>query len=280
MSDSLWILFTAILVALVCAIPGSLLMLRKQSLMGDAISHAVLPGIFLAFAASGTRSPLALLPGAALSGWLAAQVSGWLIQKKGIGSEAALGLTFTFMFAIGVILISALARQTDLDVDCVLFGDIVWTPLERWIWNGRDLGPVAVWALGLGVVLFAGLLSIGWKAWQLTTFDPAFAQSCGYSLLGWQSLLMAMVSIACVLSFRSVGSVLVIALLSVPAATASLYARNLKSQILHSCLWACLSALLGWAIAMPANLSVSGAMALASGGVFLGVFLIRKILLG
>jgi manganese/zinc/iron transport system permease protein len=277
MSDSIWILLTACLVAIVCAIPGSILMLRKQSLMGDAISHAVLPGIFLAFMASSSRTPLVLLPGAALSGWLTAQVSAWLIQKKGIGSEAALGLTFTTMFAIGVILISAFARQTDLDVDCVLFGDIVWTPLERLQWNSIDLGPVAFWSLSVGLILFVGFIWLGWRAWQLTTFDPAFAQSLGYSLYAWQSLLLGMVSIACVLSFRSVGSVLVIAFLSVPAATASLYARTLKAQILHACLWACLSALLGWAIALPLDLSISGAMACASAIVFLAVWTARKI---
>lgn len=279
MTDSLWILVTAILVALVCALPGSLLMLRRQSLMGDAISHSVLPGIFLAFLFSGDRSPLFLLPGAALSGWAVAQISSWLIHKRNLSSDAALGLSFTFLFAVGVILISAFARQTDLDVDCVLFGDIVWTPLERWSPGGLDLGPLAAWTLGLGWVVLILLLILGWKGWQFTTFDAEYSAAAGFAPFVWQSVLMGMVSLASVLSFRSVGSVLVIALLSVPAATAALYVRSLKAQLIHASLWASVSAAAGWAVALPLDVSVSGAMALCSGLCFALVW-VGKSLLG
>lgn len=279
MMDALWILITACLVAVVCALPGSLLMLKRQSLMGDAIAHAALPGVFLAFFFSGDRSAAYLIPGAALSGWGAAQLSSWLIRKQNLGSDAALGLVFTFLFAVGVILISFFARQIDLDLDCVLYGDIVWIPLERFYVDTKDMGPLAVWILSGTLLLFCLMLWKGWKGWYLTTFDPLFAQAIGFNMGAWNSLLMGMVSLATVVCFRSVGSVLVIAFLSVPAATAALYVRQLKTQLIHACLWGVLSAFLGWVLALPLNISVAGGMACASAFCFIGVwFFTRKFL--
>jgi manganese/zinc/iron transport system permease protein len=272
MSDALWILITACLVALVCAIPGSLLMLKRQAMMGDAIAHAVLPGVFLAFWFSGDRSVAYLIPGAALGGWAAAQWSTWLMHRQHLASDSAMGLVFTFLFATGIILISAFAKQIDLDLDCVLFGDIVWAPLDRLYIGSTDLGPISVWLLGGTLGLFILTLYVGWRGWLLTTFDVAFAQSLGYKIGSWNSMLMAMVSLATVVCFHSVGSVLVIALLSVPAATASLYVRSLGAQLFHACLWGAISALLGWALALPLNISVSGAMACASAFCFSGVW--------
>lgn len=273
MSDALWIILTACLVAVVCALPGTLLMLRRQALLGDAISHAVLPGIFLAYFAGAGQSPVALLPGAAFSGWLAAQWIGWLSTRRFLSSDSATGLVFTFLFAIGVILISAFAGQTDLDQDCVLFGDIIWVPLERWSTaTGIDLGPVSFWILMVTLVLFLFLLVMGFSYWKFSTFDPVSAAASGISLVFWQSLLMGMVSLSSVVSFRAVGAVLVIAFLSVPPAIASLYCKSLRALLIHSCFWACVAVISGWFVADTLNVSVSGTMAVMCGIWFLLVY--------
>jgi len=276
--DALWIIIAGCLVAWVCALPGSLLMLRKQALLGDAISHAVLPGIFLAYYFSSGTHPVFLLPGAAFSGWIAAQAIAWLSRNKRLSSDAATGLIFTFLFAIGVICISAFAHQTDLDQDCVLFGDILWVPLDRWISDsGQDLGPVAVWILAFALVCFILILILFFRQWKITTLDEVFAQSSGFKTGFWQSLLMGLVSISAVVSFRSVGVVLVIAFLAVPAATAALYVKSLTRQLTDSCFWGTLSVLSGWYIGSAWNLSVSGTMAFMTGVWFCIVFILSRL---
>lgn len=273
MNDQLWILFTGILVAIAGALPGSLLMLRRQALMGDAISHAVLPGIFLAYWLGGGSHSWIFLPGAALSGWIAAQSISWLSKDKRLTSDASTGLVFTFLFALGVILISAFSRQTDLDQECVLFGDILWVPLEVWrTESGMYLGPQAVWILLVSIFIFILIITIGFKGWMLTTFDPVYAQIAGYSVPVWSAILMGMTSLSSVSAFRSVGAVLVIAFLAVPAATAALYTRSLSRQLIDSCLWGSLSAISGWGIALYWDVSISGMMAVMTGCWFMLVW--------
>jgi manganese/zinc/iron transport system permease protein len=278
MSDQLWILCTGMLVAIVCALPGSLLMLRRQALMGDAIAHAVLPGIFLAYWVSGGADSLIFLPGAAISGWVAAQAIAWLSKDNRLSSDASTGLVFTFLFAVGVILISAFSRQTDLDQECVLFGDIIWVPLEVFrTEQGLSLGPQAVWILSITLVLFLAVIFIGFKGWMLTSFDPVFAQVAGYRVWLWSAVLMAMTSLSSVAAFRSVGAVLVIAFLAVPPAIAALYTKSLRRQLWDSCFWGSISTVSGWGLALYWDVSISGMMAVMTGVWFLIVWSFLRI---
>ncbi|HOY50067.1 MAG TPA: metal ABC transporter permease, partial [Flavobacteriales bacterium] len=140
--NDFWIVLTASLISLCCVIPGTFLVLRRMAMFGDAISHAVLPGLVIAYMISGSRASMYMLPGAAASGLLVTFLIEWVNKRMRIQSDAAIGLIYTFLFAIGVILISAYTAQTDLDQDCVLYGEIAYVPFDLLISDaGNSLGP-------------------------------------------------------------------------------------------------------------------------------------------
>ncbi|MEM6631007.1 MAG: metal ABC transporter permease [Bacteroidota bacterium] len=267
--DAFWIILTGSLVAGCCAILGSFLVLRKMAMIGDAISHAVLPGIVIAYLLAQTRSTWPMLIGAASFGVLTAVLIEWLNRKARLQSDAAIGLAFTFMFAIGVILISAYAGQVDLDQDCVLYGEIAYVPLDNWILaDGTNLGPNPVWQLSGVFLLVLGFLLIGFKALKVTSFDPTLATALGISTSIWHYALMGMVSLTTVFSFESVGAILVVGFLIIPAATAYLLTYNLKQMIGLAVLIGVLSSILGYYVAVVLNGSIAGAITTVMGALF------------
>ncbi len=125
-----WIAVTGMLCAISCAIPGSFLVIRKMSMMGDAISHAVLPGLAVAFFVTGERDSFPMFIGAAVVGILTALFTQWISKFGQVDRGAAMGIVFTTLFAIGLILIVQAADHVDLDPSCVLYGAIELTPLD------------------------------------------------------------------------------------------------------------------------------------------------------
>lgn len=279
--DAFWIILTGALVAISCGLLGSFLLLRQMAMVGDAISHAVLPGIVIAFLWSGSRESLPMLIGAAALGVVATIIIEWLQRVGRVAADASIGLSYTTLFAIGIILISLFARQVDLDQDCVLYGEIAYVPLDLWLLdNGLSLGPRAVWILGGALALITAFIAIGYKGLQLTSFDPAYAASLGISTVFWHYALMGAVSVATVVSFESVGAILVVAFLIVPPATAYLLTDRLPVMLALSVLFGLLSAVLGYALAVAANGSVAGAMSVAAGIWFALALLVRKYVPG
>lgn len=275
---------SGLLAALTCALLGNFLVLRRLSLMGDAISHSVLPGLVAAFVLSGTRSSGAMFIGAAAAGVLTA-VLVEVIKKLGrVEPGAAMGVVFSILFALGVLLIEQFARQVDLDADCVLHGQLeslVWFAApETWgdAFKAESLRgiPREVWTqLGMfvGAAVFVFLL---FKELRIASFDPGLATSLGINASAMHFALMVVVAAATVSSFEAVGSILVIAMLICPAATARLCTDRLSTQIWISLAAGVLSTLAGYLGAsvipglfdMPA-VSAAGSMAVAS-GVLLG----------
>src|SRR3990170_8563959 len=144
--NDLYIILTAALVSTSCALLGCFLVLRKMAMVGDAISHAVLPGIVLAFLISGSRDSITMLVGAGLIGIVTTFLIEFLHKKAKLQTDASIGVTFTWLFAVGVVLISLFAGQVDLDQDCVLYGEIAYVPLDLWITgNGTIMGPRALY---------------------------------------------------------------------------------------------------------------------------------------
>src|SRR3989338_7775031 len=232
MTASFWIIMTGILASASCGMLGSFLVLRRMSMLGDAISHAVLPGIALAFLISNSRHPIPMLLGAAACGLLTAFVTELLHRTVRLQQDASIGVTFTWLFAVGVILISLFAGQVDLDQECVLYGEIAYVPWDLWIVNGISYGPRAVWILG-GVFLVDLLFVwLCYKELKLTAFDPELAESLGISPRLFHYLLMAAVSLTTVAAFESVGAILVVAMLIAPAATAYLLTDRLSWMLL------------------------------------------------
>lgn len=277
-------MLAGLLASVVCAILGSLLVLRRESLMGDAISHAVLPGLVIAFLLAGTRNTGAMFLGAAGAGVATAALIELVRKSARVEPGAAMGVIFSVLFALGVLLIEqAAARNVDLDASCVLYGQIetlFWLPpAEAPAWSGAWLAsiPRQVWTLGgmlALTLLFVGALD---KELRAVCFDPAHASSQGIPPGAMHLLMMVLVAGATVAAFEAVGSILVIAMLIVPAATARLLTDRYARQLALSVAIASFNAVAGYACGAwlaerlglgPVN--IAGSITVVSGLVFVG----------
>jgi manganese/zinc/iron transport system permease protein len=272
-ADSLWVMLIGSLVGASCALVGSFLILRRLSMLGDAISHAVLPGIVFAFLLTGSRNIFPMLIGAGALGLITAFLTDTLHRYGKLQTDASIGVTFTWLFAVGVILVSRFAGQVDLDTDCVLYGEIIFAPFDVLIIGDNEYGPRAVWMLG-GVTL-ANLLFVvfGYKQLKVCAFDPELAASLGINVALWHYLLMGFVSMTTVGAFESVGAILVVAMLIVPPNIAYLLTDRLGVMIGLAVFFGVLSAVLGYWVAYVLDASVAGAMASVSGLLFVIVAL-------
>lgn len=272
--DAFWIILTGSFVSISCGLLGGYLVLRKMAMVGDAISHAVLPGIVIAFLISGQRDSLTMLIGAGSIGVLTTFLIEFFHKKGNLQSDASIGVTFTWLFALGIILISAYAGQVDLDQDCVLHGEIAYVPIDLWITDsGKIMGPRAVFITGAVMIIVITFIAVGYKELFLTTFDPAFAAAIGVSTALWHYLLMGAVSLATVASFESVGAILVVALLIAPPATAYLLTEKfLPMMIITVILGVCVS-VFGYYLAVGIDGSIAGAMSTVAGFLFAMAFL-------
>lgn len=267
--NDFYIILTASLVASSCALLGCFLILRKMAMVGDAISHAVLPGIVLAFLFSGSRDSVTMLIGAGVIGIFTTFLIEFFHKKAKLQTDAAIGVTFTWLFAVGVVLISIFAGKVDLDQDCVLYGEIAYVPLDLIITDsGINLGPKAIYVMAFVLVLIILFIVIGYKELFLTTFDPAYATAIGISTTLWHYLLMGAVSVTTVSSFESVGAILVVALLIAPAATAYLLTDNFKWMLVLACLSGVIASVSGYYFAVWLDGSIAGAIAAMSGVIF------------
>ena len=238
-------------------------------MVGDAISHAVLPGIVLAFLISGSRDSVTMLIGAGLIGIFTTFLIEFFHKKAKLQTDAAIGVTFTWLFAVGVVLISLFAGKVDLDQDCVLYGEIAYVPLDIIITDdGVNLGPRALYIMGIILVVILIFIKVGYKELFLTTFDPAYASAIGISTTLWHYLLMGAVSVTTVASFESVGAILVVALLIGPAATAYLLTDNFKLMLLISCGAGVLASISGYYLAVWLDGSIAGAIGAMCGVIF------------
>lgn len=270
-----WIILTGSLVASCCSLLGCFLLLRKMSMVGDAISHAVLPGIVIAFLLSGNREPLTMLLGAGSVGLFTTFLIEYVHRKANLQTDASIGVSFTLLFAIGIILISVFANQVDIDQDCVLYGEIAYVPIDLWISDsGTILGPRAVYIVGTVLLVVATFIWLGYRPLVLSTFDATFATAIGISTSLWHYLLMGAVSLTTVASFELVGAILVVAFLVGPPATAYLLTRQLKYMLLFSVLCSIFTAFAGYWMAYWLNASIAGCMATVMGLLFLSSYLI------
>jgi len=272
--DAFYIIVTGAIVAITCGILGCFLMLRKMSMVGDAISHAVLPGIVIAFLISGNRDSVAMLLGAGIIGVMTTFLIEFFHRKGNLQADASIGVTFTWLFALGVILISVYAGEVDLDQDCVLYGEIAYVPLDLWITpSGLIIGPRILYVSAFVLFLVIAFVIIGFKELHLTTFDPAFASAIGISTVTWHYLLMGAVSLTTVASFESVGAILVVALLIAPPATAYLLTHDFKVMIFLTALIGAIVSYLGYYLAVWVDGSIAGAMSTVAGVLFVFAFL-------
>lgn len=268
-----WTILVGVLAGVGCSLVGCFLVLRKMSLLGDAISHAVLPGIALGFLLSGKIAGPAIVLGAMVMGLLTAYLTQALSRAVNVAEDASLGVVFTTLFALGVVLISVKARSVDLDPGCVLYGLIEFTPFDTMPLIGFEV-PAAVITLGCTLLMIVLAIAVCWKELKLVAFDPQLATSLGYPASTLHYFLMALTAGITVAAFEAVGSILVVAMLIVPAATAQLLTDRLRNMLILASLLATLAAVFGYLGAMHWNTSVAGMMAVVSGGLFLGSLLL------
>lgn len=270
------IIFTASLIAISCGLLGVFMMLRKMSMTGDAISHAVLPGIVIGFFVSGSQRGLEVIVGAGILGILATLLIDWLRQKARVQLDASIGITFTLLFAIGIILINLLAYKVDLDQECVLYGEIAYLPIDLWISDsGFNFGPRITYLAVLNVALVGAFITLLFKELSLTSFDENFSTVIGLPTKGINLALMSMVSYTTVSSFEAVGAILVVALLVVPPATAFLWTKKLMPLIKLTSALGILIALSGYYLAYLVDSSIAGMMVAVSGLLFFASVIIK-----
>ena len=269
-----WIIAAAVLCAIASALLGPFLVLRRMSMMGDAISHAVLPGLAVAFIVTNSRASLPMFLGAAVVGILTALFTEWVRGYGKVDEGASMGVVFTALFALGLLLVVQAADKVDLDPGCVLYGAIELTPLDTTRFAGREIPRVV---LTLGSVCLLNLICVTafYKELKISSFDPALATTLGINARFMHYLLMTLVAITAVASFESVGNILVVAMLIVPAAAAYMLTDRLLVMIVLTVIFGVLAAVLGHlgAIAVPAafgygSTNTAGMIALASGCLF------------
>ncbi len=241
-------------------------------MMADAISHTVLLGIVVAFLITRELSGPHMLIGAIIAGLLTAVLVQWF-HSRGVQQDASIGVVFTTLFAIGVILIATRVGNAHLDTKHALMGEITFVP-----WNVMHvplLGEVPKATFMLGVVLLIVVIVIAffYKEWKITSFDPALAASIGIPVVLMHYVFMSLVSITTVASFDAVGAIMVVAMLITPAAASYLWTDKLSTMIVLSGAFGILSAFMGYYIAVWLDTSISGSMAFATGIVFIVSFL-------
>ena len=277
------------LAAMLCALPGNFLLLRGQSLLGDAVSHVVLPGVVAAFLLSGAISTGPMLLGAGAAALTAAALIEAVRRVGRVEPGAAMGVVFTAMFAAGVLALElADLGGVHLDVEHALYGNLeslIWLDAQDW---GSLLDPAALAGLppqmprlAAALALVAVMTAVFWRPLALACFDPGFARAAGARPATVGAGLTAATALAAVAAFDAVGSVIVIAMFVCPPAAARLMTDRLGAQVAWSLGFALASALLGYALAgwapplvgLPGAVSAAGMIATVAGLILLGVCL-------
>jgi len=271
---SLTPLLIGCLAAVACALPGNFLILRRQALIGDAISHVVLPGIVVAFLLTGTISATAMMLGAAAAAVIAVAMIEGIRRFGHIEPGAAMGVVFTTMFAGGVLLLELSDTSgVHLDVEHALYGNLeslIWLDAIGWssLLDVQALKglPPELFRITVVVALIGILLALFWRPLAISTFDEGFAASLGLPVTVISLGLVIASALAAVAAFDAVGSIIVIAMFICPPAAARLMTNRLGAQIAWSVAFALLSAILGYVLAGYGPLWIGGTNAVSAAG--------------
>lgn len=271
---SLTPMLIGIFAAVACALPGNFLLLRRQALIGDAISHVVLPGIVVAFLISGTIAAWPMMLGAAGAALVAVVLIEAIRRLGRIEPGAAMGVVFTTMFAGGVLLLEQTDTSTvHLDVEHALYGNLeslIWLDATGWssLWDLEALRhlPVELPRMALTLVAVCLFIALFWRALKISTFDEGFARTMGIRTNALGLGLVITAAVAAVAAFDAVGSIIVIAMFICPPAAARMMTNHLEGQISWSVAFAILSAVLGYVLAGYGPLWLGGADAVSAAG--------------
>ncbi len=275
-SITVWIVLMGFFVTAACGLVGNYLLLRRMALVGDAISHSILPGLVVAFVIFKTTATWVAFGGALAAGLLTVVIIEFIHRQSRVKPDAAICIAFTTLFAFGVVLMSMLESTGSfhIDADCVLYGEIAFVPLEPPVMTfGFSLGPPS--ALRMALVLAAVILAIVifYKELLVTSFDPGLAKSLGMRTATWHYGLMGALALVVVSAFESVGAILAVAMLIVPPMFAAQLSERLPLRLGLTVFHAALSALLGLHLSLWLNCSPAGAMVVAAALLFVVVWI-------
>lgn len=265
MIESLYIL---IITSLACAVLGVFLVLRRLSMVSDAISHSVLLGIVIGYFVTKDIGSVLLIIGASLFGVLTTVCIELLIKSKRVTEDASVGIIFPLFFSIAVILITRYARNVHLDTEMVLIGEIILAPLHRINFLGLSL-PKALGQMVFVLLINTVFIAVFFRKLKISSFDPVYAGVAGIAGAGLYYVFMALVSFTAVSAFESVGAILTISFFISPAASAYLISKDLKITIFFAAVYAVVNSCIGYFLAVKFNVSMSGMCALVSGLTFM-----------
>jgi manganese/zinc/iron transport system permease protein len=283
-----WIIAIGALAAIACAVPGTLLVARRQSMAADGIAHAVLPGIAGAFLLSGTRDLAWMAGGAAVAAVAMSAGSAYLERTLRVERDAALGIAYTVLFALGLALVVRAADGVDIDPSCVLFGAIEFAPLDRVQAGGHEV-PRAAIVIAAAAAANVAVAALAWRPILASSFDRSFACAAGARPAACDAVVGAMATATCVACFESLGSVIVVGMLVVPACAARLACVRLVPMAMLAATIGCCATALGHVAACVAapiagldaagvrELSTAGCVAASLGACFAGVAWVRAI---
>jgi len=250
-----------------CALVGCFLVLRKMSLMGDALSHAILPGLVIALLVSHGGGAVAMLLGALAAGMLTTFLT-QLAQRDGrVAADASLGVVFTSLFALGVVLVKMFTADIHFDVSCIYEGALLSETSDTVSLGAWEV-PRPLFSSVPILLVVVGTVVLFWKEWKLASFDAPLAETMGFRPSALHYLLMLLVSLTVMTSFKSIGSILVIAMLIAPAASAQVLTDRLAPMLCVAVVMAILATLVGYVVSDRADLNPAGCIAVAAGGLY------------
>lgn len=250
-------LLASSMVGLMCGVLGCFIVLRNMSLVGDALAHAILPGVVVGFLVAG-YSALAFFVGAVAAGLITAFAITWIQQRVKTKNDAAIGIVFTSMFSLGVILISRISRNdgVHLDLKDFLFGNVL------------GVGDTDLLLTGLVLIYVLLAVAVFYRYLYASTFQSVVAETMGIPVKLLHYFLMLLLSFAVVASLQTVGVILVVAMLITPAATALLLSQRLRSVLFLAGGIGMLSAIVGMILAVALNTPPGPAMALVATAIY------------
>lgn len=267
------LILITIITAISCTILGSFLILQGNALISDALSHAILFGIVIAFLiVQNINSPLIFLC-AIFAGIFTFALTQTLTKIGTLHQDAAIGLIFPFLFSIAVVLINLYAHNVHIDCDAILLGELAFTPFEQFSFLTYDLGPAALWKMSCILCINIFSTSYFYKEFIIATCDHAYAQTINYHPTLFHYFLIILTSITIVQAFHVTGTILVISFMITPAATAFLINKKLLHMIIASCCIATIGVLSGFLCAHLSDVSIAGSIASMNGLIFFIVML-------
>ncbi len=274
MGIEFWTLAISVATGLACSLCGVLLVANREAMVSEGLSHAVLPGIIVAFIVLRDRSSPLLIISAASVGLLMVVLVTAISRTRLVKDDASLGIVFPALFSIGVVMASTELGNTHFHAHCIIDGNLALTPLDRLIVGGTDIGPRPAYVMFGMLLIVVVFLVVFFKELKIMVFDPLLAARLGFRPALLHVAWLGIVSLTTVSAFEVAGSILVVALMITPPAAAYLLCDDLKRMMLVSAALGVLSAVVGYYVGLGLDIAPTGPMSAVSGAVFLVVLFV------